>query len=492
MGILLAVVVYLVVIIAACTYYIKVQERKHDIKKDNFALGGRSLSTWVVGITIALTGLGAIHVFGLMEMGFIMGYMSAWFIIGQGILMVVVCLYTGPMVRKYDCSSMAELVSYVFGEKMRLLVGCATCGVIWGFMTLEAQGLGIVFNAFTGYSIGLGIFVGAVISVLYVFFAGVKEIGYVNVVNTVLMYIGVIVGIILLGMALPGGSWNSVNQFYLNGPDSWMLSVVGIPKVALVFGGTLAIAVIFSQSMNQNLLHTCASAKSPWTIRKSVWIVVLINCSFGAFTIAMGMAAKSIPELAALGPKLGATKMLMETLPTWSLILLVASFVAAIVSSYAMVALGIATIFTKDVYVPRYKPNASEKEQVFLIRVLIVVLAISAAAVGTFLPNILAALGWISSFLAPIFFLFLYGLYWKRSESAVAITVLVAWAVNFLWTFTSLPHALGLPGDINAIVTIIIAIVLGGILTAIMPGKPSFMKSYKHVPQQDPTPLAFN
>lgn len=482
MGILVAVVVYLVVIIAICTWYIKVQEKKHAVRKDNFALGGRTLSTPVVGITIALTGLGAIHVFGLMEMGFIMGYMSAWFIIGQAILMAVVCTFTGPMVRQYDCSSMAELLSYVFGEKMRLLVGCATAGVIWGFMTLEAQGLGIVFNAFTGYSIGMGIFIGAVISILYVFFAGVKEIGYVNVINTIIMYIGVAVGIILLGLALPGGSWGSVNDFYLNGPDAWMLSIVGVPQIAFTFGLTLAIAVVFSQSMNQNLLHACASAKSPWTIRKAVWITVLVNACFGAFTIAMGMAAKSIPELAAMGPKLGATKLLIETLPAWALILVVASFVAAIVSSYAMVALGISSVFTKDVYVPRFKPDATEKEQVRLIRILIIVTAFSAALVGTFLPNILAALGWISSFLAPIFFLFMYGLYWKRSEMAAVITTVVAWIVNFLWTFTSLPEALNLPNDINAIITILIAIILGGILTAVMPGKPSFSKTYKNKP----------
>lgn len=482
MGTLIAVIVYLVVIIAICSLYIKAQDKKHAVQKDNFALGGRSLSTWIVGTTIAFTGLGAIHVFGLMEMGFIMGYMAAWFIIGQAILMTVVCLFTGPLVRKYECASMAELLSHIFGEKMRLLVGCATAGVIWGFMTLEAQGLGIVFNAFTGYSIGLGIFVGAIISILYVFFAGIKEIAYVNVINTVVMYVGVIVGIILLGLALPGGSWGSVNDFYINSGEGWMLSVIGVPQVAFTFGITLAIAVVFSQSMNQNLLHVCASAKSPWTIRKSVFMVVLINSCFGAFTIAMGMAAKSIPELAALGPKLGATQLLIQTLPGWALILLVASFVAAIVSSYSMVALGISSVFTKDVYVPRFKPEATEKEQVRLIRTLIVIMAFSAAAVGTFLPNILAALGWISSFLAPLFFLFLYGLYWKRSEPAVVITTLVAWLVNFLWTFTALPAALHLPNDINAIVTILIAIILGGILTAVMPGKPSFMKMYKNKP----------
>lgn len=480
---LLIIVLYLVVIIAICTYYIKVQERKHAIKEDNFALGGRSLSTPVVGITIALTGLGAIHVFGLMEMGFIMGYHAAWFIIGQGVLMVVVCLFTGPLVRKYECASMAELVSYVFGEKMRLLVGAATCGVIWGFMTLEAQGLGIVFNAFTGQSIALGIFLGAIVSILYVLLAGVKEIGYVNVVNTVIMFIGVILGVILLGLALPGGSWDFVNNFFQSSPETAVMqSIVGIPSLAWTFGLSLAVAVVFSQSMNQNLLHTCASAKSPWTIRKAVWIVVIINCTFGAFTIAMGMAAKSLPEIAALGPKVGATKMLIEMLPPWALLLLLASFVAAIVSSYAMVALGIATVFTKDVYVPRFKPNASEREQVILIRVLIIVLAFSAAFVGIFLPNILAALGWISSFLAPVFFLFVYGLFWKRSEPAAVITVLVAWIVNMLWTFTSLPEALGMPHDINAYVTISIAIVLGAILTAVMPGKPSFVKTYKHQP----------
>lgn len=476
MSTLFTVVLYLVVIIAICSVYIRIQNRKTGELKDNFALGGRSLSTPVVGISLALTGLGAAHVFGLMEMSYIMGVMSVWFIFGMGIIMVVICMYTGALLRKYECASMGMFMSMLYGEKVRLMIACATSGVVWGFMTLEAQGLGIVFEAFTGYSIKLGIIIGAIISLLYVWFGGMKEIGYVNVVNSVIMYFGVVIGVVILGYALPEGrGWDYVNNYLTSQGDGWMLSIFGNWNIVWTFGIPLVIATVFSQVINQSLLHSVLSAKNVATVRKSMWFAIFVNVCFGVFTIGMGMAARSIPEFAALGPKIGATRMLIEYLPQWALIWLLASFVAAIVSSYAMVALGVANIFTRDIYVPRYKPNATEQEKAKLERGLLIPLIVTSALVATFLPTILAALGWLSSFLAPVFFIFLYGMYWKRSENAAIITIAVAWIVNMLWSLTPLPGLFGLSADINAYVTVGIAIVLGAILTAALPGKPAFV-----------------
>lgn len=465
MGVLVSIVVYLVALVVACSVIIKIMEKKRAKHKDEFALGGRSLTMPVVGITIALTNLGAVHVFGLMEMGFMMGFMAIWFVMGIVCMLVIICTFTGWLVRKYDCASMSEFIAYVFGQKMRVIVTCATAGVIWGFMTLEAQGLGIVFEAFTGYGITTGIFIGATISVLYVLLGGMKEISYANVVNSVVMYIGVILGVVIMGFVFPGGGWGSVNDFFINNDQGFMLSIMGNTEFVLTFGLPLALVVIFSQGMNQSSIIVCASAKNASTVKKAVFIAVLVNCCFGPFTLAIGMAAKSMPEFAALGPKLGATKMLIEMLPTWALVILVASFISAIVSTYAISALTLAASFTKDIYVPCFKPKASEKEQVRLIRIMIV---------------LLAALGWISSFLAPVFCLFIYGLLWKRSKKAAVITIIVAWIINILWSFTSLPEITGIGGNISPFITIGTGFILGAILTAVMPGKLAFFKVYRN------------
>ena len=399
MSILLSIIVYMVAVILGCTFYIR-KKAKHEVaRQDDFMLGGRNLSVAVVGVTIALTGLGAVHVFGLMELGFMMGAMATWFIIAQGILMVVVCLVTGEWLRRYNFATMGEFMSKIFGPRMQAVVACATAGVVWGFMTLEAQGLGIVFKAFTGWPMTYGIALGALFSVLYVVLAGVKEIGYANTVNTVVMYFGVVMCIVLLGMAFSSDlGWESVNRFYIDTDQQWMLSIFGKPTIVYTFGLSMVVAIVFSQSVNQNLLHVAASAKSADTVRKAVWIVVPVNVIFGGFTIAMGMAAKSIPEFAALGPKLGATKMLIEFLPNWALAVLLASFVAAIVSSFAMEAMAVASIFNRDIFVSRYKPDATEKEQTRIIRICIILLAITATIMATFLPTIVGAVSWLSSY----------------------------------------------------------------------------------------------
>lgn len=69
MGVLICIVVYLIALIAICSVIIKIGEKQRAKHKDEFALVGRFADHAVAGITITLTNLGAVHVFGLMEMG---------------------------------------------------------------------------------------------------------------------------------------------------------------------------------------------------------------------------------------------------------------------------------------------------------------------------------------------------------------------------------------------------------------------------------------
>ncbi len=96
-----------------------------------------------------------------------------------------------------------------------------------------------------------------------------------------------------------------------------------------------------------------------------------------------------------------------------------------------------------------------------VMRITIVVLAIIAMTVAAFLPPILAAMTWLFSWLVPVFWVVVFGLFWKRS-SAVAITTLIAaWVANSAWSFTSLPQALNMPDNINAYVTLAVTLVVG-------------------------------
>ncbi len=460
-GILIAVLVYEIAIILGVGIWIARREASHPKQDGDFALAGRHLPTPVIAITLALTVLGTAHILGIFELSYLLGAVAVWFSISHVVLLVLVCLSTGLWVRRLGLTTVPEILELLFGPTTRLIVSCAMAGVIFGILTIETQGIGIIISSMTGWSIRNGAVVGAILGIFYVVLAGMKEVGWLNLVNAIVMYIGLILATIFIALKLPGGDYSSVAEFYTSRREDFMLSIYGTPQVFFAFAMGTTIAVVFSQGINQMLMQPCMSAESEKTVRKALWIAAPLNGLFGVFAVVIGLTAKTIPEFAALGPKVAATTMLVNYLPPWLAALLLASFLAAILSTFAMTALAPATLFTADIYRNLYNPQADEAQMARTMRITIVVLAVIAMTVAAFLPPILAAMNWLFSWLVPIFWVVVFGLFWKRSAAAAVTTLFAAWIANSAWSFTDLPQALNMAGVPNAYVTLAVTLGVG-------------------------------
>lgn len=96
---------------------------------------------------------------------------------------------------------------------------------------------------------------------------------------------------------------------------------------------------------------------------------------------------------------------------------------------------------------------------------------------ATFLPPIVAAINWLFAWLVPVFWLVVFGLFWKRSSGAAILTMVVGWIANSLWSFTSLPAALGMETMPNAYITLVTTFVVGVPLLATMSGQAGYFRS---------------
>ncbi len=460
---LIAVLAYEVLLIVGIGLWIQRRQRGSHAN-DEFALAGRSLPMPVVAVTMALTVLGTAHILGVFEMAWLLGAAAVWFSIAHVILLVIVCLGTGLWVRRMGVTTVPELLDRSYGLETRLCVSCVMAGVMFGILTVEAQGIGIIFASLTNWDIATGATVGGVVGILYVILAGMKEIGWVNVVNAIVMYAGLILATIFVALKLPGGNFDTVANFYQSADEPHMISVFGNPQIIQTFVLGTIVAVVFSQGTNQMLLQVAMAADSEKTIRRALWIAAPVNGLFGVFAVVLGLTAKSIPEFEAVGQKVAATSMLVAYLPPWLAAVLLASFLAAILSTFAILALAIATIFANDIYQPLFRPQSSEKEQTRVLRLTIIVVASIAIGVAAFLPPILAAMNWLFAWLVPVFWLVVFGLFWQRHQGVAITALVVSWVLNCLWSFTELPAVLGMAGSPNAYVT------LGATLLVMIPG----------------------
>ncbi|MBU1168687.1 MAG: sodium:solute symporter family protein [Proteobacteria bacterium] len=473
-GILIAVLAYeIIVIVGLGLYFAKMQTAG---EKGAFLLSNRDLPVAVVAVTLALTVLGTPHIFGLFEMSWHIGATSIWFGLAHVVLLVVACTSTGLWARRLNITSMPEMISKIFGETPRLMVGCVMAGLIWGILTLESQGIGIVFATVTGISIQKGAIIGGILGVLYVCLAGMKEIGWVNMINCFVMYIGLIIAMIFMTLKLPEGGWGRVADFYINQDQAYMLSLVGTPELLFTFALGTVLSVVFCQSISQQLMQPAMAAKSEHTIRKALWIAAPVNGLFGIFIVCLGLAAKANPEFNPLGPKMAGTTMLLNSLPAWLVAWLFAALLAAVLSSFAMAVMAPATIFTIDIYKNLFNPDATEEQEKRVTRIGIIVLGVLAVSVAGYLPPIVSAINWLFAWMTPVFWLIIIGLFWKRSNTAAIWTMIISWTLNSLWSFSPLPEIMGLTAIPNVYVTLVSGLVLGGLLTAVTEGEPGLFR----------------
>ncbi|MGI6258075.1 MAG: sodium:solute symporter family protein [Anaerovoracaceae bacterium] len=479
-GIIIAVVIYELIVILGVSAVLRKKEAEALEKEGGFALAGRSMGVAVLSPTIALTVLGAAHITGVFEMSYGMGAAAIWFSLAHVIMIVIACFGTGIWVRRLGVVTVPEIIKGMYGPGIAIAVTCTMAGAVTGVLTLECQGLGIVVSALTGWKITYGVFLGGALGIMYVIFAGMKEVGVVNLINAVVMYVGLIIATIFIMSKLPGGDFTTIVKTLETDPEGgkWMTSIFGTPNIMITFAVGQILAVTFCQSISQMLMQTMMSAKNEKTIRRSVWIAAPVNGLFGVFAVCIGLAARAIPEYAAHGPKTAAMSMIVEMLPTGVSALLLAALLAAILSTFAMTSLTPATMWVNDIYKQFINPEASEKKLANMTRVLIVIIALFAMIVSTALPTILDAIGWVFSWVIPVWWMVAFGLFWKRNSTVTVLALVVPWILNILWSFTNIREVIGgvIGGLPNAYVTMISCLLIFVIGNAISKGEPAYRK----------------
>ena len=455
-----------------------ISKKKMDAAE--FTTANRSMPAITVGATQALTCLGGGHIMGMVGAGWSYGVGTYWYALSSGFMLIIMLCFTGPWIRRFGFTTINQLFAKMFDHKTSVIMAGIAAGTVWGILTLELQGVGTVLGAITGWDIAFGCAVGGILSLLYVLFGGMKQVGWVNVINAIFMYVVAIIAIFMIGSNLPSG-WEGVNNFFVSNSEDWKLSSLANPNTWQTYIIGTILAQLFYCPIGPQAAQVSASAKNVDAIRKSVMIAVPINVVFGAIMLAFGMAAQSIPEYAAIGnPPLANFTMLLNSLPGWLVSCLFAAFIAAMLSTVAVQILALATIFLDDIVYKFYKKDATEKQKVISLRVAVTVFAEGGTALSTTLPAIDSAIVWLFAWLLPAFWVFVFGMFWKRSSRAAFWTLIITAIANMIWSFTSLPTLLHLDGNNNSVGMVVVSFVVGIILTATdKNAKPGMIKLYK-------------
>lgn len=474
------VLIYNIVIILVVSGWIRIRAKTHNIKED-FILSGRNLPWYVIAATNALTCIGGGHIMGLTGQSWETGVATMWFSISMCLSFILIMQYVGPWIRRMGFVTTAGMFSGMFGDIVRPLITGVSVAACFGIVTLETQGLGAVVMISTGVPMWVGAVIGGIIGMLYVLIAGMKEVGWVNFINAILMYAAVILTLIFLGLRLPGG-FEPVNDFYISSGQAHLFTIFGSGDIVRTYIIGTFVSCLFYNPIVQQCAQVSVSAKNGNNIKKAVTLAILINFMFSALMIGLGMVAQTIPDAAAMGAGGPAMLYMCATyLPQWLSIWIIGVFMAALLSTWGMLTLASATHIVKDIMEKYYaKAKFTLKQEGKYTRIVIICFAIVCIAVSTLLPTVTPAIVWCFSWTTPMFIMFAIGMHYKRSTMACFVTWIIAWVLNMVLSLTPLMQVMGLEGNNYSIYMLVVSLVFGYILTALdKNAKPSFISVYK-------------
>jgi SSS family solute:Na+ symporter len=475
-------VAYFVILSVAVGLY-----SKRKVKSVNdFTKSSQGLSWILVVFAFTLVPLGAGHTLSLWESAPQLGASIMWWgIITGGIFLPLMMLWFGPWVRQTGLNTVPEILERMFGRAFGRMWSGLNLGQFTGIGAAETLATATAIYGLSNGSVSFTacIAIALVLIFLYVYFGGILQAAILNVVNAVVMIAGSYLGLFMLtGWLLANvNGWEGVKALYLENGTFEMLRSFSIGNQTMWFNIIIPVTVLHCAAcaVSQNMNAPFFAAKSEADCRKGIFIGIFFNCMASVPWVVMALIACVVPSiyepLGGDAAKLGPIKLALEALPTPIVGVMMISLLCATLSTGGATVMANANLLTNDIMKNALNPGMSDERKMRLMKINVIICTLLFAVPAFLNAVIFPVFLWCFSFGIPVFVVYFLGLKFKISKQAAWITIIVAYIVNFWWTFATPSWAQG-PWSLNMYPVTVVSIVLGVVLTAILPGEPGFLR----------------
>ena len=263
-----------------------------------FYLAGKKLPFWVVAFSTNATGESGWLLLGLSGMGYLVGVQAYWVVVGEIVGIGASWWLMSRRLKKLgdetDSITVPDVLAAKFVDKMHLLRGAAVLIIVimvTTYVTAQMVATGKAFSEFLGMNYETGVIVGSVIIIAYTFVGGYKAVSYTDVVQGILMLLGLIA--VPTAAIIASGGLESVRES-LQQQDPALLDMFAIADGPVWIGIASFVAVGLPFLGVPQLLVRYMSARDDGEIRKAriMSLAVLFVFTFGAVTA--GVAGRAL------------------------------------------------------------------------------------------------------------------------------------------------------------------------------------------------------
>ena len=465
-------VVYMLAMLGVGFYFL----RKNN-STDDYYVGGRSMSSWHIGLSVVATDVGGGFSIGLGGLGFIMGLSGSWMLftglIGAWLSAVLLIPKISSLSRKYQWLTFPQIFEHFYNGKVALLAGIISAIGYLGFTASQIlAGAKLAAASFEGLDLNTALLVMGVIAIVYTVMGGMKAVIYTDTIQWIILMGGLIFIGIPLGYFAIGG-WEQI----VSTLDPAMLSLTNLSWQTFVNWGITIIPIWF---VGMTLYQRIYASRSTREARKAWFIAGLFEYPVMAFMgVLLGLFAKVGFEQglfadlgygtnAALDPEMGLPLLLRQVLPVGLMGLMLSAYFSAIMSTADSCLMAASGNVLTDILCRFW--NFSDQAILRISQLLTLVIGGLALLLASSMQNVLGMMLYSYAFMVSGLFVPVLGaLFWPGSSPIAAF-----WAMLMGGTVTLglILSELALPYELDPIVFGMLAsLLLFTGLNLLLPGK---------------------
>nr|MBN2277302.1 sodium:solute symporter family protein [candidate division Zixibacteria bacterium] len=416
---------YLVILIGVGAWRSKLVKTQ-----DDFMVAGRRLPARVLIGTLLATWIGSGSIIGGAGLAYEKGLSALWFDAGVWVALIVLYFVAGRA-RRFGQYTVPDILEARYNRNARLLGTIVTIVAYTAIVSYQFRAGGMVLNLVTGISVDTGIIITAVFVIGYTVLAGLISVVYTDVVNGLIMIIGLFV-------ALP---------FLWSDAGGWSGLTARLPETHFRILGEMSLSEALSYSLPTMLLllgesgmyQRFFSARDETAARRAVvgWLAGTVVIE----TLIIFLAVIGSAVFIGLDSEMVILHSVRHGLPVVAGCLTLAAIVAVIVSTADSFLLVPATNIMHDIYQRFINPGLPQKKIVLYSRVVVIILGLIAFIQVRFFEKVLEmaiyaytmyGVGLTPAIMAAFF--------WKRATAAGGVTSIVSgMLVTLVWEIAGQP-----------------------------------------------------
>lgn len=325
---------------------------------DDYLLASRSVHPWLVALSAVATANSGFMFIGLIGATYAAGVSSMWIPVGWvvGDLIAWLCRLPEKIRRESEISNATTVPSFLGFHQtpgrerpVTMIAGLLTLLFLSTYAAAQLAAGGKTLHVLLGWDMWVGVFLGAIIVMVYCFSGGLRASIWTDAAQAIVMLAALL---IFLGCAIDAAGGIVPMWHTLASMDPRL--VEWMPR-NLQFGFALYAlswcATGFGVIGQPHIIIRAMAIDSPSHFRRALPLYFSLNLAYNVLAVGIGLAARAlIPHIDGFDPELAMPTLAMQILPQALLGLILAGLFAASMSTADSQVLACSAALTQDLF----------------------------------------------------------------------------------------------------------------------------------------------